>query len=95
MGFEDLEVAATAAVIDALANAEAVFGGGVRVRGIFEEPGVRILGTVSATVPTFTFRRPAELEVARGDEVAIGTHGYQVIAAEAHDAGLITLGLSA
>lgn len=95
MAFEDLETTATDAVISALANAEAVFAGGVSVRGIFEAPGARILGTVAAAVPTFTFRKPDELELARGDELAIGTKRYLVIAVEPEDAGLTTIGLSA
>lgn len=95
MAFDDLEVAANSAVIGALANAEAVFGGGVSVRGIFEAPGVRALGTVNAAVPTFTFVKPATLDVARGDTLSIGTKLYMVSAVEADDAGLLTIGLSA
>lgn len=92
--FEDLEQAVNRAVVDALANREAVINGAMRVRGVFERNPSLALGLVDSAAPRFTVSLADWDEPARDDEVAFAGEFYRVIAVERDGTGLAALSLA-
>lgn len=92
--FAEMTAAMNSVIVDFLADAEADFGGGVVVQGLYRKPPAEVFGMVSGCRPSFEATDAALSGVAVDASVTIGGTSY-VVAEKSVDQGMATLQLEA
>lgn len=76
--FAEINSVMNSAIVDFLADAEADFGGGVIVSGLFRNPTSSAFGFVEGSKPSFESTSESLMSVGKGDAVTINGAVYEV-----------------
>lgn len=92
--FAEMTAAMNNAIVEFLADAEADFGGGVVVPGLFNTPPAEVFGMVTGSRPSFQATASALSGVTTGAALSINGVAYLVVE-QVSDHGLTRLVLEA
>lgn len=90
--FAEMNTAMNAAIVEFLADAQADFGAGVTVVGLFRSPPAEAFGLIGGNRPTFEALSSDLSGVSVGSAIALNGASYMV-AEMSENAGLTTLSL--
>lgn len=88
--FAELTATMNDRIVEFLADAEAVFGWGGIVQGIFRNPPAQAFGMIEGCAPTFEAVSDDLAGADRGDSATINGTAY-IVAEKRTDAGMTTL----